>query len=82
MDDGKSVTFDINEMQHFDHGYAVTSHSSQGLIADRVLVNIDTNVHPELIKTDEFYVNYLGFHVDWDHRFDNEAPIYQQISRG
>lgn len=27
---------------HFDYGYAVTSHSSQGVTADRVLVNVDT----------------------------------------
>jgi LysR family hydrogen peroxide-inducible transcriptional activator len=42
MDNGKGVMFDPDEMRHFDHGYAVTSHSSQGLTADRVLVNIDT----------------------------------------
>jgi ATP-dependent exoDNAse (exonuclease V) alpha subunit len=39
MDSGKIVSFDPAEMRHFDHGYAVTSHSSQGLTADRVLVN-------------------------------------------
>jgi hypothetical protein len=27
---------------HLDHGYAVTSHSSQGQIADRVLIHVDT----------------------------------------
>jgi hypothetical protein len=34
------------EHRHFDHGYAVTSHSSQGLTAERVLVHADTSVHP------------------------------------
>lgn len=43
----KIVTFDPCEMRHFDHGYAVTSHSSQGLTSERVLVNMDTEVHPE-----------------------------------
>ena len=57
MDNGKAVTFDANEMRHFDHGYAVTSHSSQGLTADRVLVNIDTTVHPELINIRFAYVS-------------------------
>src|SRR5579875_3480012 len=37
MDNGKSVSFDANHMRHFDHGYAVTSHSSQGLTAERVM---------------------------------------------
>jgi len=57
MDNGKSVSFDANQMRHFDHGYAVTSHSSQGLTADRVLVNIDTNSHPELINPRFAYVS-------------------------
>jgi ATP-dependent exoDNAse (exonuclease V) alpha subunit len=39
MDNGKAVRFDANQMRHFDHGYAVTSHSSQGLTAERVMVN-------------------------------------------
>jgi conjugative relaxase-like TrwC/TraI family protein len=57
MDTGKAVSFDVNQMRHFDHGYAVTSHSSQGLTADRVLVNIDTNVHPGLINSRFAYVS-------------------------
>jgi len=53
----KSITFSSREMRHFDHGYAVTSHSSQGLTSERVLVNMDTNVHPELINTRFAYVS-------------------------
>jgi len=52
----RTIAFDAAQMRHFDHGYAVTSHSSQGLTADRVLVNMDTNVHPELINTRFAYV--------------------------
>ncbi|KAF4503805.1 hypothetical protein G6O67_008857 [Ophiocordyceps sinensis] len=36
----------------------------------------------DLAKADEFYLGYLGFRVDWDHRFDDRAPLYRQISRG
>jgi len=57
MDNGKNVSFDPAAMRHLDHGYAVTSHSSQGLTADRVLVNIDTNTHPELINPRFAYVS-------------------------
>ena len=57
MDSGKFISFDANQMRHFDHGYAVTSHSSQGLTADRVLVNIDTDTHPELINPRFAYVS-------------------------
>ena len=32
-------------------------------------------------KAREFYIDYLGFKVDWEHRFDPDAPVYMQISR-
>jgi ATP-dependent exoDNAse (exonuclease V) alpha subunit len=56
-DKGRTLTFDTSEMRHFDHGYAVTSHSSQGLTTDRVLINMDTTAHPELINTRFAYVS-------------------------
>jgi len=42
LDSGRAVSFNIREHRHLDHGYAVTSHSSQGQTADRVLVHVDT----------------------------------------
>ena len=30
----------------------------------------------------EFYVEFLGFLVDWEHRFGDDFPLYVQISRG
>ncbi|MBW4028049.1 MAG: relaxase domain-containing protein [Acidobacteria bacterium] len=53
----RTVHFDAKGMRHFDHGYAVTSHSSQGLTSERVLVNMDTEVHPELINSRFAYVS-------------------------
>lgn len=32
-------------------------------------------------KAREFYLDYLGFKVDWQHRFDPGMPLYMQISR-
>ena len=57
MDDGKTINFDPAKMRHFDHGYAVTSHSSQGLTENRVIVNMDTNAPAELINTRFAYVS-------------------------
>jgi ATP-dependent exoDNAse (exonuclease V) alpha subunit len=42
LDSGRTVAFNIKENPHLDYGYAVTSHSSQGQTADRVLVHVDT----------------------------------------
>ena len=36
----------------------------------------------DIDKAREFYVDYLGFHVDWEHRFDEHSPLYMQVSRG
>jgi uncharacterized glyoxalase superfamily protein PhnB len=33
-------------------------------------------------KAREFYVGFLGFGVDWEHRFEESAPLYMQVSRG
>lgn len=29
-----------------------------------------------------FYVGYLGFSVDWEHRFEPHLPLYMAVSRG
>lgn len=42
LDCDRTVTFEPHEHRHLDYGYAVTSHSSQGQTADRVLVHVDT----------------------------------------
>ena len=36
----------------------------------------------DVAKADEFYQGFLGFKVDWNHRFDDNAPLYRQVSRG
>jgi ATP-dependent exoDNAse (exonuclease V) alpha subunit len=53
----RQIEFNPNEHRHFDHGYAVTSHSAQGLTAERVLVHADTGVHPELLNSRFGYVS-------------------------
>lgn len=35
----------------------------------------------DVAKAREFYVGFLGFTWDWEHRFDDNAPVYAQISR-
>ena len=29
----------------------------------------------------DFYVNFLNFQIDWEHRFGPTEPVYMQISR-
>jgi uncharacterized glyoxalase superfamily protein PhnB len=35
----------------------------------------------DVAKAREFYLDYLGFKVDWEHRFEAELPLYMQISK-
>ena len=32
-------------------------------------------------KAKEFYVEYLGFRVGWEHRFEEGLPLYMQVSK-
>jgi len=73
------VIFDPKEMRHFDHGYAVTSHSSQGLTAERVLVNMDTDVHPELINGRFAYVSVSRASHDAQIYTNNAATLGESL---
>ena len=44
LDSGRSVDFDSHRFPHLDHGYAVTSYSSQGQTAERVLIHVGTEL--------------------------------------
>jgi ATP-dependent exoDNAse (exonuclease V) alpha subunit len=81
MDSGKAVSFDANQMPHFDHGYAVTSHSSQGLTAERVMVNIDSNIHPDLINSRLAYVSISRAAYDAHIYTDNASSLAEKLSR-
>jgi catechol 2,3-dioxygenase-like lactoylglutathione lyase family enzyme len=51
------------------HGHSVRkSHSCSGIFS--------------VEKAREFYLGFLGFAVDWEHRFEPTAPLYMQVSRG
>jgi conjugative relaxase-like TrwC/TraI family protein len=77
MDDERTVTFHPARMRHFDHGYAVTSHSSQGLTEDRVLVNMDTNTFSELLNPRFAYVSISRASQD-AHIYTNAAATLAQ----
>lgn len=58
MDSGREVEFNVRQHPHLDYGYAVTSHSSQGQTADRVLIHVDSSqAHGELLNTRMAYVS-------------------------
>jgi conjugative relaxase-like TrwC/TraI family protein len=75
LDSRQDVQFNIREHPHVDYGYAVTSHSSQGATADRVLVHVDTEqAHEQLINSRLAYVSVS--------RGRHDAQIYTNDARG
>jgi conjugative relaxase-like TrwC/TraI family protein len=80
MDNGKTVSFDANQMRHFDHGYAVTSHSSQGLTAERVMVNLDSHIHADLINKRFAYVAVSRGSHDAHIFTDDAASLIGKLS--
>ena len=57
LDSGTQLSAASNRLRHIDHGYASTSHSAQGATVDRVIVDINTQLSPELVKPQQFYVS-------------------------
>jgi ATP-dependent exoDNAse (exonuclease V) alpha subunit len=80
LDNGRQIEFDATEHRHFDHGYAVTSHSSQGLTAERVLVNADTGVHPDLLNSRFGYVSISRASHEATVFTDSFAKLSPQLS--
>ncbi|NQZ51522.1 MAG: VOC family protein [Moritella sp.] len=33
------------------------------------------------IKAKEFYLEFLEFNLDWEHRFEDDLPLYMQVSK-
>lgn len=56
LDEGRTVKFDGAKYRHLDHGYAVTSYSSQGETVDRVILNANTAAPDVLLNQRMGYV--------------------------
>src|SRR5580700_307563 len=81
MDSGREVRFNIREHPHLDHGYAVTSHSSQGQTAQRVLVHVDTEKSELLVNERFAYVSVSRAQHD-AHIYTNDgSELSRTLSR-
>jgi ATP-dependent exoDNAse (exonuclease V) alpha subunit len=81
LDNNRQIEFNAGEHRHFDHGYAVTSHSSQGLTAERVLVHADTSVHPDLLNSRFAYVSISRASYEATLFTDDMAKLGPQLER-
>ena len=82
LDAGRTVAMTLKDHPHLDYGYAVTSHSSQGQTADRVLVHIDTDrAGEQLVNRRLAYVAVSRGRYDAQIYTNDTAHLAQALSR-
>src|SRR5271170_1744961 len=82
MDGGRAVELDPRKHPHLDHGYAMTSHSSQGKTADRVLIHVDTELGAkDLLNSRMAYVSVSRGRYDAQIYTNNAQTLGQELSR-
>ncbi len=82
MDRGRAVELDPHRHMHLDHGYAVTSHSSQSQTADRVLIHVDTELGAkDLLNSRMAYVSVSRGAEDAQIYTNNAAMLGNALSR-
>jgi ATP-dependent exoDNAse (exonuclease V) alpha subunit len=67
---------------HLDHGYAMTSHSSQGQTADRVLIHVDAELGAkDLLNIRMAYVSVSRGRYHAQIYTNNAQTLGQELSR-
>jgi len=80
LDDERKVEFNPQLHPHVDHGYAVTSYSSQGQTAERVLVHVDTELAAkDLLNSRMAYVSISRGQFDAQIFTDNRGKLPQAL---
>jgi len=82
MDSDRAVELDPRKHPHLDHGYAMTSHSSQGQTTDRVLIHMDTELGAkDLLNSRMAYVSVSRGRYDAQIYTNNAPALGQALSR-
>ncbi|MGB7846471.1 MAG: MobF family relaxase, partial [Candidatus Acidiferrum sp.] len=82
LDSGRTLAFNIRDNPHLDFGYAVTSHTSQGQTADRVLIHVDTERGGEkLVNRRLAYVAVSRGRNDAQIYTDDKSQLTAQLLR-
>jgi hypothetical protein len=81
MEDAREISAATEQLRHIDHGYASTSHSSQGATLDRAIINIDTTRSVQLVNRKQFYVSISRARQAAAIYTDDRARLLQTVSR-
>jgi len=80
-DSGRLVEFNLKDHPHLDYGFAVTSHSSQGQTADRVLIQADTEQSAHLVNSRIAYVAVSRGRYDAQIYTNDKSELAEQLNR-
>lgn len=83
LDNNRRVAWNLKEFNHLDYAYAMTSHSSQGMTVDRVLIHVDTGDSRVrgLVDKTLSYVATSRARNDAQIFTDNAAELSRALSR-
>jgi conjugative relaxase-like TrwC/TraI family protein len=82
FDSRRTVSFEPHERRHLDYGYTVTSHSSQGQTADRVLVHVETErAGEQLVNRRLAYVALSRGRYDAQLYTDDKGKLARLLNR-
>jgi ATP-dependent exoDNAse (exonuclease V) alpha subunit len=82
MDGGRAVVLDAHKHPHLDYGYTMTSHSSQGQTADRILIHVDTELGAkDLLNSRMAYVSVSRGRYDAQIYTNSAQTLGQELSR-
>jgi conjugative relaxase-like TrwC/TraI family protein len=81
MDSGKEFSAKLQTLRHIEHGYATTSHSSQGATVDTVLVNVDTERSATLVNQKQLYVSISRARHDAQIYTNDKEALEKAVSR-
>ena len=82
LDSGRAIELDPTRHMNLDYGYAVTSHSRQRQTADRVLINVDTELGAkDLLNSRMAYVAVSRGARDAQILTNNTPALGQGLSR-
>jgi ATP-dependent exoDNAse (exonuclease V) alpha subunit len=81
VDNSKELSAARRRLRHIDHGYTSTSHSAQGATVDRVIVDIDTRLSPELVNRKQFYVSISRARKSVTIFTDDRSQLARTVNR-
>lgn len=83
LESGKTAQFNLREHPHLDHGYAMTSYTSQGQTVDRVIVHVPAKdmASSELVNQRFAYVAVSRARIDAQVYTNDASTLADRLSR-